>query len=291
MAKMTLDAVEQFSNNQNNQNSVGFFGLKDDGEEAIVRFLVDDISDIDILTLHDVNVGGKYMKISCNRESLNDNPNTCAFCAAGTKMNQKAYIKMISYSKSPTGEVMYKPCVWERGTNYAIKLREYLNNYGPLSDIICKVVRHGAKGDLKTTYEIIPNLNKAIYPDNVYIKDVSAFENYHVIGTIVKEKTNDEINEFLRSGVFPATNKPVNDQMPDFNSINQVNYQSIGYVPPQTGYTFSGPANDFTNVQQQAQAQVVQPTVTSAPIQQQAMPQQRMPWQQSQQVQRPIRTY
>ena len=304
MAKMTLEAVEQFSNNQINQNSVGFFGLKDDGEESIVRFFVNDINDIDILTLHDVNVNGKYTKISCNRESLNDNPNACALCAAGQKMSQKAFIKMLSYSKLPTGEVVAKPCVWERGTNYAVKLREYLNNYGPLSDIICKVVRHGAKGDLKTTYEIIPNLNKSIYPDTTYVKDFSAFENYHVIGTIVKEKTNEEMVTYLQTGQFPAVQKN-NDGMNDFPKgtienpqFNNVNYQSTGYVPPQQGYTFSGSANDFTNVNQQAQAQVVQQTVTGAPsqnftAQQQApsMPQQRMPWQQSQQIQRPIRTY
>lgn len=298
MAKVTLEAVEQFSSTQQNQNQVGFFGLKDDGEEAVVRFLVDSMNDIDILTLHDVNVGGKYMKVSCNRESLNDNPNSCAFCASGMKMVQKAYIKMLAYSKSQTGEIIMKPCVWERGTNYAVKLREYLNNYGPLSDLICKVVRHGAKGDLKTTYEIIPNLSPAVYPSSVYIKDTSAFENYHVMGTLVKEKSNEEINIYLQTGQFPQA-QPQNNTN-NFTNVgvefnNTPNYNSTGFMPAQQGYTFSGPANDFTNVNHQAQAQVVQQTVTTAPPVQeqftQQIPQQRMPWQQAQQVQRPIRTY
>ena len=199
MAKMTLEAVEQFSNNQNDQNLVGFFGLKDDGDEAVVRFLVDNMSDIDILTLHDVNVNGKYMKVSCNRTSLADNPDKCALCAAGVKMSQKAFIKMIQYGKNNDGSIFAKPVVWERGTNYALRLREYLNNYGPLSDLICKVVRHGAKGDLKTTYEIIPNLSKSIYPDNVYVKNFSAFETFNVIGTIVKEKSNEDISIYINS--------------------------------------------------------------------------------------------
>ena len=297
MAKMTLEAVEQYSNFQSDQNTVGFFGLKDDGNEAVVRFLVDSMDDIDILTLHDINVNGKYMKVSCNRESLSDSPDKCAFCSAGVKMSQKAFIKMIMYDKTPNGEIICKPVVWERGTSYAIKLREYLNNYGPLSDIICKVVRHGAKGDLKTTYEIIPNLNKSIYPDNVYVKNFSAFSNYSVIGTIVKEKSNEDMITYLQTGQFPQASAQ-QEVVPEFPQGQlQPNYQSTGYVPPQQGYTFAGPANDFTSINTQSypQRDVVVTSTTQAPVPstptQQQVPQQRMPWQQAQQVQRPIRTY
>ena len=295
MAKVTLEAVEQFSSNQQNQNQVNFFGLKDDGDEAVVRFLVDSMDDIDILTLHEANVNGKYFKISCNRESLNDNPNTCAFCASGSKMIQKAYIKLLSYVKSPTGEISLIPCIWERSTNYAIKFREYLNNYGPLSDLICKVVRHGAKGDLKTTYEIIPNLSKSIYPDTAYLKDFSAFNNYKVIGSLVKEKTNNEIAEYLNTGQFLQQNKQ-QESINEFINVQnqQLNNQLGNFVQPQQGYAFSNSANDFTNVNNQVQAQVVQQNIPTTPVREvpiQQIPQQTMPWQQTQQVQRPIRTY
>lgn len=294
MAKVSLETIEKFSNNAQDKNRVGFFTLKNDGEESVVRFLVDSMDDMDILTVHEVQAGGKYLKVSCNRE-LDESPDKCPLCASGSKLVQKVYIKMLQYGTDETGNIVCFPVIWERSPQYAIKLREYLNNYGPLSDIICKVVRHGGKGDLKTTYEIIPNLNKMIYPDSKFVKDTSAFVGYKVLGSLVKEKTADEMRTFLATGQFPMNQTIQNDVDIQVVQNQAPNYQSSGYVPAQQGYTFSGPGNDFTSVNTQSYPQndAVKTSVTQAvpqvPVQ--AVPQQRMPWQQSQQVQRPIRTY
>lgn len=310
MAKVSLDIAEQFQNqNNNNPNNVSFFSLKNDGDEAVVRFMYDDVKDFEILTYHSVKVPGsdgriRDMKVSCIRQ-LNESPDRCPLCAAGNQMIQRFFIKMLQYDKSDAGVVTVKPVVWERSTQYALKLREYLNNYGPLSDIICKIVRHGAAGSMQTSYEIIPNLNKAIYRDDIYVKDTSVIGKYSAFGPLVKDKSAEDMYTYLQTGQFPQAPAQQPEAVPEFPAgtienpqFNNVpNYQSSGYVPPQQGYTFSGPiGSDFTNVQQQAQAQVVQQSVTSSPVPstptQQQMPQQRMPWQnQGSAVQRPIRTY
>jgi len=303
MAKVSLDVAEKFdqqSNFNNSSNQVSFFSLKNDGDEAIVRFMYDDVSEFEILTCHNVKVNGRDVKVSCVRE-LNESPDKCPLCASGNQLSQRFFIKMLQYSKDPAENVTYKPVVWERSTQYALKLREYLNNYGPLSDIICKVVRHGAAGSMQTNYEIIPNLNKSIYRDEVYVKDDSVIKNYSALGGLVKEKSVEDIYTYLQTGQFPQAPAQQSEVVPEFPAgtienpqFNNVpNYQSSGYVPPQQGYTYSGSAtgSDFTNVQRQAQAQVVQQSVTSAPVQQN-IPPQRMPWQnQGSAVQRPIRTY
>lgn len=307
MAKVSLDAVEQFSEQNQNSNNVSFFSLKNDGDEAVVRFMYDSVDEFEILTFHSVPVVGsdgrsRDIKVSCNR-SLNEAPEKCPLCAAGNKLIQRFFIKMLQYVPDGAGHVTVRPVIWERSTQYALKLREYLNNYGPLSDLICKVIRHGAAGSMQTTYEIIPNLNKNIYPDNVYVKDPSVISTYSALGTLVKDKSSEDMYTYLQTGAFPAVAAQTEVvpefpagtiENPQFNNVP--NYQSSGYVPPQQGYTFSGPANDFTNVQQQAQAQVVQSSVTQAQVPstptQQQIPQQRMPWQnQGNAVQRPIRSY
>lgn len=311
MAKVSLDIAEQFQNqNNNNPNNVSFFSLKNDGDEAVVRFMYDDVSEFEILTYHNVKVAGsdgrtRDMKVSCVRQ-LNESPDRCPLCAAGNQLIQRFFIKMLQYDKSESGVVTVKPVVWERSTQYALKLREYLNNYGPLSDIICKVVRHGAAGSMQTTYEIIPNLNKAIYRDDIYVKDTSVIGKYSAFGPLVKDKSPEDMYTFLQTGQFPQAPAQQGDNMSDFPSgtidnpqfNNAPNYQSTGYVPAQQGYTYSGPGNDFTSINTQSypQRDVVVTSTTQAPVQstptQQQVPQQRMPWQnQGNAVQRPIRTY
>ena len=158
---------------------------------------------------------------------------------------------------------------------------------------------------MQTSYEIIPNLNKAIYRDDIYVKDTSVIGKYSAFGPLVKDKSAEDMYTYLQTGQFPQAPAQQSEAVPEFPSgtienpqFNNVpNYQSSGYVPTQQGYTFSGPiGSDFTNVQKQAQAQVVQQSVTSAPVPstptQQQVTQQRMPWQnQGSAVQRPIRTY
>lgn len=290
MAKFTFDESQQLTSSSQERGRVGFFNLKADGEESIVRFIVDSMDDIDIYTIHEVQSAGKFMKVSCNR-GLNEGLDKCPLCANGTKLTQKAYIKMLQYSTDDNGTVICSPVIWERSTQYAVKLREYLNNYGPLSDIICKVIRHGGRGDLKTNYEIVPNLSKVVYPDAKFVKDTSAFANYNVLGTIVKEKSAEDMITYINTGSFPQTQQNQQTANGGFVADTDIQFGNTGFTNTPNGYVYTG--------------DVVQQTVTSAPfttapqqngvpVQQTttAMPQQRMPWQNTaNQVQRPIRTY
>ena len=47
-----------------NSGQVNFFSLND-GEEAIVRFMDNSVSDFEILSLHNIELDGKYRKVSC----------------------------------------------------------------------------------------------------------------------------------------------------------------------------------------------------------------------------------
>lgn len=201
MAQISFNDVH--TGNDSSQNQVGFFNLKNDGEEAIVRFMVDSVEDMEILTVHDIHVDGKFRQISCVRDPREPIEN-CPLCARNEKIKQVVFIKMIQYVNGPDGKIEAQPVVWQRSAStYAHRMKGYLDNYGPLSNILCKVIRHGARGDMKTTYDIIPNLNPQNFsPENFPIV-TEAFEGYKACGRVVLDKTVDEINTFITTGSFP----------------------------------------------------------------------------------------
>ncbi len=204
-------AVAATSSNEGSGSDIGFFTLKNDGDEAVVRFMCDSVDDFDIQMVHNITLGNKYRKVACLRDPR-DPIDNCPMCAAGIQLTTRFFIRLISYNKvadPQTGNVMIVPkaMVWERATSYAKTLKSYLDNYGPLSDVICKIIRHGAAGDMKTTYEIVPNLSKQIYRDDIYVKDPSLFGTFETIGSIVMKKDYKEMTTFIATGSFPEKPK------------------------------------------------------------------------------------
>ena len=205
MAQISFNDVIVNDGNNNNSNQVGFFNLKSDGEEAIVRFMIDSVEDMEILTVHDIHVDGKFRQISCVRDPR-EPIEKCPLCARNEKIKQVVFIKMIQYVNTPDGKIEAQPVVWQRSAStYAHKIKGYLDNYGPLSNILCKVIRHGARGDMKTTYDIIPNLNPTQFPPESFPIVEGAFNDYKACGRVVLDKNIDEINTFINTGSFPET--------------------------------------------------------------------------------------
>ena len=264
MAKVDFNALDVIENNQNNNsgNDVGFFTLKNDGDEAIVRFMCDSTADFDIQTVHDITVGGKYRKVSCIRDPREPLEN-CPLCAANTKIANRFFIRLIQYFKSVDANgvttVIPKAMIWERNTSYAMTLKDYLENYGSLSDIICKVIRHGKVGDMQTTYEIIPNLSKQVFKDEIYVKDTTIFGDFNTLGTFVMNKNYDDLVHFLASGEFPA--KP---QAPTTATANVSNVNSPMQTP---AYTPATPVNRYPD---NISTPVEQPVATPAAMPAQA---------------------
>ena len=207
MARLSFDtAVSTMNNSDTNNNTVGFLSLKNDGDEAIVRIMHDSVNDFDIVTLHPITLGGKFRSVSCVRNDPREPVDNCPLCKNGTKIQSRIFIHMIQYTTNAQGQIEAKPVVWERPVSYATKLKNDIAEYGPLSSCIFKVKRNGKAGDKNTTYELKlgnPNMyNEASYP-----KIDNAFANYSACGTIVMDKTYDEISEFLATGNFPESKK------------------------------------------------------------------------------------
>ena len=274
MAKVDFNNMQDdsaYSTSNNNGNDIDFFTLRNDGDEAIVRFMCDSTDDFEILTVHDIQIGGKYRKVNCIRD-FRDPVENCPLCASGAKINQRFFIKMIQYHKSSdnAGNLIITPkaTVWERSTAYAKTLKSYLDNYGPMSDIICKIIRHGKAGDMQTTYEIVPNLNKNIYRDDVYVKDVNIFGGFNAFGTIVMDRTYDEIMQFQMTGQFPVREKKqeVQTEASVQNSAPQAAPMNQGYVPPQYNQTAAPQFENYAPQTTTAPSDNFVPTQPAQPV-------------------------
>lgn len=183
---------------------VGFFSIKN-GEEAIVRFAINSLDDFELYTVHPITVGQSSFpnrRVSCLRNNPKTDPvNLCPLCAKGEKVQQRMYIKMIQYVND-NGRIVPKAVVWDRPAfSYAPQLKSYLDSYGPLSNIVCKIVRQG--DGLDTKYTIMPNLNPQMYNEQTYPKNFDDFNDFNVLGSMVMDKTFDEVNQFIMTGSFP----------------------------------------------------------------------------------------
>ena len=146
-----LQQLAERGSGKSNKQYVSYFGLKDDGDEAVVRFIYSDPSQFDVYTVHPVTIDGKFRKVNCLR-GFHDPVEKCPLCEAGEPVQNKIYIKMIKYERAEDGSTInIVPCVWERPASYITILNNLFSEYGDISDCVFKIRRSGERGSLQTT--------------------------------------------------------------------------------------------------------------------------------------------
>ena len=235
MAKINFDQISTNNDNNNSSFSVGFFNLKNDGDEAVVRIMHDNTASFDLVTTHPVQIGNKYRRVNCIRNPREPIDN-CPMCKSGAKVQQRFYIHLIQYVKDDNGNIVPQPKIWERSASYAVTIKNLIDEYGPLSDCIFKIRRNGEAGSMNTTYSILYG-NPQIYRPELYPKDESAFENYSVVGSIVMDKSFEELSEFIATGEFPQrSNNSDNSTFATGTTISGYVAPATDYNPPVTQY-------------------------------------------------------
>lgn len=190
------------------RTSVGFFSLKDDNDQAVVRFMFDSVDELDVVSLHRVSIGGRMRSVSCFRNPMQP-VDACPICASDKVPQQKIFIPLVEYSRDEKGEVVAEPKIWERPASYGNVLNSRVEAYGPLSESVFKVIRHGAAGERGTTYSV--NYCKPeIYRPDIYVKDGSAFDGFKVVGRIVLDLTKEEAIDVLNGNVPERLNRSRN---------------------------------------------------------------------------------
>ena len=210
MARIDWNSFKERTESQSGDSNgvrVGYFSLKNDQDEAVVRFMHDTPDDFDLLVVHKTqDEQGKWKSVNCLRNP-SDPIDMCPICADGGKPDYKIFVHMIEYVRQEDGTIKPLARVWERSSGYAKKLANLMAEYGPLSDCLFKVKRNGAKGNLKTEYDIM-YLSEKVYPNNVYVKDTTLFENYQALGHAVLDKSYEELANGTAPVKEPAYNAP-----------------------------------------------------------------------------------
>lgn len=189
MARFTMAEADNYSQS----NAGSYFSLKDDKDTARVRFLYGSVDDIIGYAVYKVPVGDKERYVNAIRaynEPLENDP----FAMAGYKVQAKLFIPLFNID---TGEVQF----WERGKTYFSKLSSMANRYNPLYNEVVEIERNGKKGDTSTDYAFFPIEHSEF--------DMSEIEIPDPLGTIILDKTYDEMQYYVDHGCFPETSEQV----------------------------------------------------------------------------------
>ena len=192
-----------------------FFNLADDGDKAVVRFYHTTGDDIEKIPIHTVTVGDKTLKVACLR-APNEPAEVCPLCEEGSLVSPRMYIKVLVYTPDKAGYYTTAPelQIWERGKGFRKQIQSIINRYASgnkaLMDTVFEIERSGKKGDTKTIYNIykMDELNA----DECPLPEPEDMEEFNALGTIVADKSEDDMVEYLNTGKFPQTEKSDNAQ-------------------------------------------------------------------------------
>lgn len=184
MARVSYEDSEKYFSGSGSD----WFQLKNDGDVARVQFMLNSIEDIPIFSTHRVKIGDKERYVDCLRNPQ-DPIDTCPFCAAG--MPSKAVRFIIMYQHEDN-----KVKIWERGRQFISKLQGLINRYNPLENYVFEIERHGKAGSTDTKYEIYPL-------DGVESVNMDEIEVPELEGSLILQKTFEEMEEYLDTGSFP----------------------------------------------------------------------------------------
>ena len=185
------------------QGGGGYFRLEDDKDVAQVRFLYNNIKDVEGVSVHELKEyddKGKIKKktyVECLRE-YGDPVSACPFCEAKGFDAQFAQVKYFI----PLYNIKEKRTqTWERGKKFGQKLSSMCSRYADpdkhdtLVSHIFEIERNGAKGDQQTQYEIY----EVERTDGINLDDFDKPDT----SNLVLQKTADDMVCYLNAGYFP----------------------------------------------------------------------------------------
>lgn len=226
--------------NYGGQGGGGFLSLKNNKDTAQVRILYESIDDVDGKSVHEVTLNGKKRYVNCLR-NYGDPVDACPLCKAGSFVQVKYFVPLyvmaiktnnehpdrVAPIVTPVNAVM----TWERGKKYGNKLSSVCSRYtNPISHVF-EIERNGVAGDSHTEYEIWETGDAT---DGARVED---FDVPNPLGTIILDKTAEEMETFLQTGDFGGQAPVRRDSTSSYNNAPQNN------APAQGGFTRRTPAN------------------------------------------------
>ena len=181
--------------NYKSERGTSFFRLKNDKEVAQVRFMYNNIDDVEGVAVHTVDVeGSQYGKdVNCLR-AYNEPMDECPLCKAGYKPKVKIFVPLYNLDAD---EVQ----IWSRSKSYGSTLSSICSRYakkGNLVNNVFEIERNGAKGDKQTQYK-----EYQIDCDDTELEDLPEVPD--PIGTAVLDKSFEDLEYYVQHKEFPGS--------------------------------------------------------------------------------------
>lgn len=210
MARFKADQADNYKP----ASSGSFFSLQNDKDFETVRFMYNNMDDVEVFSVHEIQVGEQTYWVDCLRQY--DEPvDNCPLCASGNKIQVKLWVPLYI---EKTGEVK----IWERGRTFLAQLDSASKRFNPLCSTTFDIERNGKKGDQNTTYALIN-----MQGEHKTLNELPELPN--VVGTVVKEFTFEQLQEYLQTGTIAElgnnnvqTRNPASDKRPQSNAGEQV---------------------------------------------------------------------
>lgn len=183
MAEFNVNDAENYGG----QGGGGFFSLRKHKEVAHVRFLYEGIEDVRGYSVHEVELNGKKRYVNCLR-AYGDPVDVCPFCKDGKFVQVKYFVPLYNMDADAVQ-------VWERGKKFGAKLTSMCSRYPNTVAHTFEIERNGQPGDTATFYETY----ETGVTEGVSLDD---FEVPNPLGTIILNKSADEMQTYLATGDF-----------------------------------------------------------------------------------------
>lgn len=187
MAKFNIETANHYGG----QGGAGYFSLKDDGQTAKVAFLLNGIEDLEGYTVHQVEVDGKKRYVNCLHEYGNPKDD-CPFCAAGKFTMAKYFIPLYNFNEN-------KVQSWERGKKFGDRISAFCARHPNTVTWGVEIQRIGKPKDTQTTYDMYEA--REFDDPNRKVED---FDFKDPLGSIILDKSADEMEYYLQAGTFPS---------------------------------------------------------------------------------------
>lgn len=160
-----------------------FFLLRNDGDYADVIFMYRSMDDALEANTH-------YIKSADYSGYVHCNGRTCPACAKGIRVQPKLFIPLYNIT---TGQLEF----WDRTIRFENQLNiDVFSKYPNPSELVFRIQRHGAAGDVNTTYSIIAvgRNNTASY-EEILTKNNASYPEYYE--NVCKEVSDSEMASML----------------------------------------------------------------------------------------------
>lgn len=187
MGRFKADEIEHYGG----QGNSSYFSLKNDKEVARVRFMYNDMDDIDGYAVHEVQIDGRRRYVNCLRD-YNEPVDACPFCKNHMAPTAKLFVPLYNVDTK-------KVQVWERGKKFYSTLASVLSRSvrnGSIVSQVFEIERNGKPKDTSTTYGIYP----VGQPDNTTLEDLPDMP--RILGQYVMDKSAQDMEDYLHNGEF-----------------------------------------------------------------------------------------